>query len=165
MTVYTGTPGTLSAGDTTNLLTVVNDHRDALKSITDAWSTYGSASSFTGSGSNPTGQTWVGHYSQTTKTVKFWVKVTLGAGVGSGTYRIALPVSIHASHPGLFEVRLTDTSAGLLYRGVTWSPSGTTLSLAYGSTASSQIAPVTPTAPFTFASGDVIDVLGTYEAA
>lgn len=166
MTTFTGTISVVAAGDKTGVSTKLATHSDALKALSEAWSTYGSAASFTATSSNPSGGTWTGHYLRVNKLVMFWVRIVQGSTVGSGTYKIALPVAPVTNYPAHFDVFITDTSASAVYQGVTFGLSGSTVTLAYdgNGTAGTPLGALTNTAPFTMASGDVIEVSGSYEA-
>lgn len=167
MTTFTGSISVVAAGDKTGVSTKLGTHSDALKALSEAWSTYGSTASFTATSSNPSGGTWTGHYLRVNKLVMFWVRIVQGSTVGSGTYKIALPVAPVTNYPAHFDVFITDTSASARYRGVTYDLSGSTVSLAYDAngSANASLNALTNAAPFTMASGDVIEIHGTYEAA
>lgn len=98
MTVYTGTPTTLVAGDTSALVTKFNDHRDALLAVTDALTSYTPTyAGITGIGN----ATVSAKYQQVGKLVRGHVRIVFGttstfAAAGT-TITVSLPVATHAS--------------------------------------------------------------------
>lgn len=170
MTIWTGTAPTFTAGVNTGNVARLNDLRDMAKAASEAWTTYGSGASWTSSGVAPAigNGTWSGRYCQVNKLVDFSVKITMGTTTtyGTGTYRVALPVSMSTSNPGRFLVVVTDNSGGTTFHGVTYTVSGTVAPIAIDNgTAGGAVAAVTATVPFTFANLDTIEVVGRYEAA
>jgi hypothetical protein len=170
VTTWTGTAPTFVAGDTTTVTTNLNTLRDFAKAASEAWTTYGSGASWTASTSNPAigNGTWNGRYAQANKLVDFTVKITMGTTTtyGTGTYRVALPVSMSTSSPGRFLVVVTDSSGGTTFHGITYNVSGTLAPIAIDNgTAGGAVAAISPTVPFTFANLDTIEVVGRYEAA
>lgn len=164
MTTYTGTPTTLVAGDTTALVTKFNDHRDALKALSEAWTAY------TTTWSAPTppaigNGTLVAAYTQTNKLVQFRINLTFGSSTsaGAGNWSFSLPVVPHAAitaNMGIGNGLLYDASAP------TYLPCGGGYlggSLIYLAGGLGGVA--APTNPWTWAVGDKVSVSGTYEAA
>jgi hypothetical protein len=170
VTAFTGTIPTIASGDTTSVPANLAIYRDALKGLSDPWSTYTPA--WTATTTNPTlgNGTLVGHYMQVNKFVSFWIKLTLGSTttVGSGLYQITLPVTPFSTHPVHFEIVYFDSSAGAQYRGVTsqlTAPAKVNL-LYDASTAGGAMSGFTNAVPAVPATGDVYDISGTpYEAA
>jgi hypothetical protein len=170
MTTFTGTIPTIASGDTTTVPTNLATYRDALKAATEAWTSFGSGSSWTATTTNPTlgNGTWVGHYRQLDKTVDFWIRITVGSTTtaGSGIYQVTLPVTPIAGHPCRFGVAFSDASASATYFGMTAFVSGAKVNLLYHSSAAGgalgAVGNTTPAAP---ATGDTYDVWGSYEAA
>ena len=146
-----------------------NTHwRDNFKAIGDAWASYTPTWSASGTAVAIGNGTQVGGYINPGKLVIFRAKITMGSTTtyGTGSYRIALPVSMNASDPGRFMVTLLDSSAGATYQGVTYNVSGTLAPIAADNgTAGGALAGITPTVPFTFATSDTIEATGMYEAA
>lgn len=97
--------------------------------------------------------------------VAFHIKVTAGSSTtyGSGLYSLTLPVS--PAYDGMtFNGAIYDTSGGALYllRGRN---TGTTVNLYHHSVSTAGLAAqTTATAPVTLASGDSIELSGTYLA-
>jgi len=91
-------------------------------------------------------------------------KITFGSGstYGSGSWSISLPVATLDGNGVIAMVSYLDSSASGTYRGSTYNPGSLTISLG---TNASPIAAVTPTAPFTWATGDTIDFFIIYEGA
>lgn len=162
------TPRTWVAGEVVTAAHLNTEVRDALAGVQAAWTAYGSASSFTAAGGGFAlgNGTWLGRYQRIGKTIDFYVKVTLGSTttVGSGNYRIELPVQPHASDPGMWTVVVADASTGAYYMGTVFTWTGTTASLAVINPAGG-IQQVTPTVPMTVFAGDFYIVRGRYEAA
>lgn len=168
MTTWTGTVPTIASGDTTTVPTNLATYRDVLKASSEAWTSYGSAASFTGATSNPVlnNGTWSAKYRQVNKAVDFYVKVTMGSTTtyGSGNFRVALPVTPISTDPGFWTVATADASSGAIYMGTVFSWTGTVASLAVILPAGG-VQQVTSTVPWTYATGDTIIVRGSYEAA
>jgi len=146
--------------------TLANEEiRDPLLSVGGPWNTY--TPTLTGSGSNPvigaTGNQ-LGKYIQAGKLIKVRVKIAFGSGstYGSGSWSISLPVAMLDGNGVIGNASYLDSSASSTYKGSTYNPSGTSVSLG---TNASPIAAVTPTAPFTWATGDTIDFYIEYEGA
>ena len=142
--------------------------RDNFKAIGDPWTSYTPTWSASGTAVAIGNGTQVGGYLNPGKLVIFRAKITMGSTTtyGTGSYRIALPVSMSASDPGRFMVTLLDSSAGSTFQGLTYNVSGTLAPIAADNgTAGGALAGITPTVPFTFASGDTIEVTGMYEGA
>lgn len=170
MTTFSGTVPTIASGDTTTVPTNLATYRDVLKAATEAWSTFGSASSLTASTTSPVlnNGTWVGRYRQLNKTVDFWIRITIGSTttVGSGIYQITLPVAPFSGHPCRFIVVYVDSSSGSAYQGVTQFVSGSKLNLLLDSSnAGGVLTAFTNSAPVVPASGDTYDIVGTYETS
>jgi len=148
---------------------LLNTHlRDNLKAIGDAWTSYNPT--WTGSVTNPAigNGTIVGASVQAGKLTHVRVRVTAGSTTtfGSGSYSLSLPVSKLAADPGRFLVVIVDTSAGGTFQGATYNVSGTTAPIAVDNgTAGGALAAISPTVPYTMATTDIIDLVGTYEAA
>lgn len=146
---------------------LMNQLRDALKAIGDPWTSYTPTWSSSATAVAIGNGTQVGAYINAGKLVTFRAKITMGSTTtyGTGSYRIALPVSMSTSDPGRFAVALLDSSAGATYQGMTYSVAGTLAPIAIDNgTAGGAIQAVTSAVPFTFATGDTIEVVGTYEA-
>jgi len=158
------TPRTWGSEELTSAL--MNEQlRDNLLALGGPWSTYTPA--LTGSGSNPvigaTGNA-NGKYIQAGKFIVVRVKIAFGSGstYGSGNWSLTLPVSMLDGNGVLGSLTYLDSSASATYRGNTYNPSGTSIALA---TNASPMGTVTPTAPFTWATGDTIDFFAIYEGA
>lgn len=137
--------------------------------IQAAWTTY--TPTWTASVVNPVlnNGSISGKYIQVGKTVHFWMKLTVGSTttVGSGTYKLTLPVAPVAGHLGRFDLVYTDVSGGGQFRGITFGLSASTVQLAYDQNGATNtpIQALTNTSPFVPATGDVYEMWGTYEAA
>jgi hypothetical protein len=168
VTAFTGTIPTIAPGDTTTLSGNLATYRDALKGLSEAWTSY--TPTWTATTSNPTlnNGTLVGHYMQVNKFVSFWIVLTFGSttAVGSGIYQMTVPVAPFVGHPMAFDIQYFDTSASTVYRGQTSFVSGSKFNMLYdASTAGGALAALSNAAPAIPAVGDVYRILGTYEAA
>lgn len=138
--------------------------RTPLAGIQAAWIAYGSAASWTGTTTNPVlnNGTWLGKYNRIGKTMDFYVKITIGSTTtfGSGQWVIALPVApIVDGYPFLTIAK--DVSTGNKYTALGES-SGATVPLL---TNASPAGIISPTTPFTWATGDTLFVTGRYETS
>jgi len=138
-----------------------------------AWAAYPSTPTWT-STTNPVinNGTIVGQYVQLGKTVHFRVKITMGSTTtyGSGGYSIGLPVAHnHGAESAIGRVHMLDSSGPSRYAAYAYTVSANsdTVFLSYTNAAAAQntSSGITATAPFTWASGDILTVTGTYEAA
>lgn len=166
MTTYTGTPSTLVAGDTSALVTKFNDHRDALKALTDAWTSY--TPTWTAISSNPSIEngTITGGYAQLGHLVIYRFRIAMGSTTtyGSGGFVITLPVAAAAAYPQnayLFSGSAQDTSAGTAYP-LSLQRLSTSTTAYFGSPSGTLVSGLVP---FTFADGDTLSGAGVYEAA
>lgn len=129
------------------------------------WTTY--SPSLVAAGGTPavgTGGSISGRYTRIGKTSLVYAKVTLGTGFsfGTGACGVSLPNAGNASNRGSWTAFATDTgTAGYPLIGIGVSIGGA-LAAAFQQWAS-PLAGITTTAPFTFASGDVLEIMGSYE--
>lgn len=168
MTLFTGTIPTIASGDTTTVPANLATYRDALKALSEAWTTF--TPTWTATTTNPVlnNGTITGHYAQINKTVLFWIKLTVGSTttVGSGIYQLTLPVATVTNHPGIFDISYLDSSAGATYRGLTQLATASKANLLYDSSSAGGImVAFTAVAPVVPATGDVYSVTGIYETA
>lgn len=138
-----------------------------LAPILDAWTTY--VPTWTAASVNPAigDGTIVGAYRQVGKTVDFFVKITAGSSTtfGSGQYTISLPVTA-AKTEQTFAGVFFDSSASARYAVRAISNLTTSVSTWLDpTTAGNNLRSLNATAPVTLATGDIIVVSGTYEAA
>lgn len=162
------TPTTWVAGLALTATQLNQQLRDNLKAIGDPWTAY--TPQWTSTATAPTLGNGVitGGYMQAGKLVHFWAKVTMGTTTtyGTGAYRLSLPVSIASTYPARFTTAMFDASAAFHFQGMTYSVSGTTAPIGVDNGATDgHIGAVGPAVPFTFATGDTIEIIGTYEAA
>lgn len=132
-----------------------------------AWASYSPA--LTAATSNPvvggTGSV-VGFYQMTGKTVRFRVEITMGSGstYGSGQYRVSIPFPAAAS--GLQYVRSTLKQANRWDGMGEIAASGTFAALiTYIGSADGSLRTITNNQPVAWATGNTLNVYGTYEAA
>ena len=126
------------------------------------WSDY--SPSWTASVSNPSigDGSIVGRFYQFGKTVQVYIKITVGSttALGSGAWRLSLPISAQNNYNSIFNAVLSDNGSrwyqATAFNGYDANPNYVTL---YYSDA-----PVNDTAPFTWTNGDSFVITGTYEA-
>lgn len=114
-----------------------------------------------------TGATSSHRYTQINKLVVFRSKIVLGTG-GSmgGVFSYDLPVTAYATHTVTAAVNLID-SGGAYYPGNVSNITTTAVEI-YAQVASgtyTSMSQVTTGVPFTWSSGDIITIVGAYEAA
>lgn len=114
----------------------------------------------------------VGRYKQWGKTVQVYARLTTGStsGYGSGAYRLSLPTA--AGTPSTVvdhrvQAQYFDASAGVYYPGHCQVSDLGYVNLQYFGVAGSlvRINNADSAGPFTWATGDIIYVFGTYEVA
>jgi hypothetical protein len=129
----------------------------AWTSYTPTWGTYGTAPSL-GNG------TLVGAWMQVQKLVLFRIRLTAGSTTTFGTngWTLTLPTSPNTGVRWAFAGIAQDSSTGSIYA---MTAGGTSSTIGVYNAAASPLTGVTNTAPFTWATGDTLDVQGTYEAA
>ena len=107
-------------------------------------------------------------YTRTGRTVHYRFKFTLGSTSTVGTNPIfTVPVNMAGAYGGddpVGDGSIRDASAGITWRIQPWWASASTLYLLHYAAAGTA-AVITATAPFTWATGDVIRASGSYEAA
>jgi hypothetical protein len=158
--VLAGSPTapTPTAGDNDTSIATTAFVQDAIKS--GPWTAYTVA--WTASTTDPTigNGTLQGWYRQVGKTVNFRIRVTFGTttNVGSGTYFWTLPVNAMSTHIAVAQAFLRNAAGSSRnYRFARTSASGViALEDAAG-------AAVTHAVPMAWATGDTIDINGSYE--
>lgn len=133
-----------------------------MKAIGDPWTSF--TPTWTASTTNPTvgNGSLQGFYMQAGKLVHFRIRVTFGSTstVGSGTYFWTLPVSSVSTHIAVAQAFIRNSAGSTrAYRFARTSASGI-IALEDASGAA-----VTHAVPLAWATGDIIDINGTYEAA
>lgn len=112
--------------------------------------------------------TLAGRYTQVGKTVHFSIVLTAGTTTtfGTGTFRLTLPVAPE-DRRWRFLVDALDTSAGMNWGGWgIWDQANGVVNIAVpATTAGNQDRGASVTVPFAWATGDVLTISGTYEAA
>jgi hypothetical protein len=148
----------LSFGPTPGLLNLVSESEVA----PGAWTAY----TPTLGGFTPGDGVATGEYRQVGKTVEFWAKFVLGAtsAGASAAPTLTLPVTASAASHLPLVGSFYDVSATTYYNAVAEQTSTTVASL-YIPGASGVFTVLSTTAPFTWATGDIIYLRGTYEAA
>ena len=169
MGTWTATPRTWVAGEVPTAANFNTDVRDFGRAFADAWTSY--TPTLTASTTNPTNWTQTGYYMRAGKLVICKFILTAGASVtaGSGTYRVALPVN--ANTTGSIEVSasssmIVDASTGNIATPTIIINNASYLEWRYPATyPTGTSTAVSNSAPFTWASGDVIRGALVYEAA
>lgn len=130
------------------------------------WTSYSPTWASSGTAPSLGNGTLTGAYQQLGKTVHFSIKLVAGntTTFGTGSYSLTLPVAPANKGRTAVTATLSDISAGNVYVAALYFLSTTSGSLVTIGT-SGLVAPVTNTAPFTWANTDEIVVSGTYEAA
>lgn len=169
MTTFTGSIPTIASGDTTTVPTNLATYRDALKALSEAWTSYGSGASWTAVSSNPAigNGTWAAAYLQVGKLVMVRISITMGSSTtyGSGQWRVALPVAPKSGIRWSFQAEALDANVNqYTCRGV-YDGGGTYASIFRVGGGAAADTSVTGTAPFTWGTGDVLTVQGRYETA
>ena len=161
MTTWTGTPATITAGQTSGVSTAFNNHRDALKGLSEAWTAYTPTTGGTltlGNGS------WTGTaYSQVDKHLWFRVVLTFGTTTSvSGSLALSLPVAAkNIVNTPVGRASMVDASAPAIQFGTAILLSGAA-TLGVITTTGNY---VTSTVPFTWATTDTLIIQGDYEGA
>lgn len=132
-----------------------------MSTIQDAWASY------TPTLTNSTAPITTAKYTQTGKTVAFYVVLTLTGAQVSGLVGVSLPVTAKAVMSGEYNAVVSDASPAALYPMLAFQTTTARVDL-YAMNAAGTYAVNTATSstvPITFATGDVIYLSGTYEAA
>lgn len=143
---------------------LLNTHlRDNLKAIGDAWTAY--TPTWTSSGTAPAigNGTLTGAYLKAGKLVVFRLKLTIGSTttVGTSTYRFGLPVAAIGLDVPVGQGLVFDTSASDRRFCGAYTTATTEVTLR----TTNDNAVVSATGPFAWATGDTIDITGTYQAS
>lgn len=169
MGIWTTTPRTWVAGEVPTATHFNENLRDFGRAFSDAWTSY--TPTLTASTTNPTNWTQTGYYMRAGKLVICRFLLVAGASMtaGSGTYRIALPVAAATttSFVQLGVALCFDSSAGAMLKpNCDLDTSVSYFTLAYPATwPSGTLTRVTNTAPWTWATNDLIQATLVYEAA
>jgi len=154
---YPNTSTPITAASLNNIETFLA----SISTAGDAWTAY------TPTLTNCTSPITAARYSQVGKTVSLYVVLTLTGAQVSGLVGISLPVTAARVGAGELQAVVQDASPATLLPCFAWM--GTTSRAdVYAHNASGTYATATATSssiPITFASGDVIYLAGTYEAA
>jgi len=167
MGTWTATPRTWVAGEVPTAANFNTDVRDFGRAFADAWTAY--TPTLTASVTNPTNWTQTGYYMRVGKLVHVKGTLTAGASMtaGSGTYRIALPVSASTTLANAVcnsTVNIYDANANIAWStAFAWIANAAYVQLQYANGAAS--VNVTSTTPWTWQANDIIQFAFTYEAA
>lgn len=138
--------------------------RDAFIGVQAAWTSF--TPTLTAATTNPTGQSYTGSaYMRIGKTVHMRAVITLSASTGSGAYSISLPASPIASTEQNLSGIITDTGVGVYACRLRFVGTATAALYCDPTTAGAALRAVSPTAPFTLGTGDIITICGSYETA
>ena len=161
------TPRTWVAGEKPTA-TDFNTHvRDQFRMLGDAWATF--TSTWSGSTTNPVlgNGTQTAEARQINKAIDFAIVITAGSTTtfGTGQWRLTLPVA--ARRRAVFDVYYFDSSAGTTFRGIMEVAAGATLATisCEPTTAAAAYRNTNLNNPFAWATGDILSVRGSYEAA
>lgn len=132
------------------------------------WITY-SGFSISSSGTQPSGWTNTARYTQTGKTATISFKTTASSSVGTGTYRLSLPVTAYTTDEPVLESAMWMSASAQSSSGwIAWIPSagaGAYAQLASAPANYRTAADWTATSPFGWASGYYFRGTFTYEIA
>jgi hypothetical protein len=164
VTVYTGTPTTLVAGDTSQLVTKFNDHRDALLAVSEPLTAY--VPTYTGITIG--NATVLAAYQQTGKWVRGHVKITFGgtSSFSATTLLVTLPVAADANWAANCPVGsafLLDGSVGSATRTIATPITSSSTAVFFVTNATGGT--VTNLVPWTWASTDILAFNFEYEAS
>lgn len=167
MTTFTGAISSLTPG-TTALSGPVNNHRDALKAVTEASTSY--TPTWTASAGTPAvgDGTLTGKYAQAGKWTDFRIELVVGAtttfGTAGASWRFTLPTTPASTQRHRFLGTAYDTGTADYPVYFRWVSSGSYLEVVCdATTAGAADRSVTNTVPFAWAVGDVLMVQGRYE--
>ena len=161
MGLYTGTPKTWTTNETVTAAMFNAELRDPLAALAGSWTAYTpSVLSWTlGNG------TVAAYYQQFGKTVDYQIELTLGSTtVVAASLSLSLPVAAARSN-GTVSGYFVDTSASAQWQAAAMQASGTTTVILGMLGTNGSRASLSSTAPFTWASTDLVRVSGRYEAA
>lgn len=133
----------------------------SISTAADAWTSY------TPTLTNSTAPITTAKYTQTGKTVSFYVVLTLTGAQVSGLVGVSLPVTAAAVMSGEYSAVVSDASPAGLYPCLAFQTTTTRLDIYAQNAAGTYLTntATSSTVPITFASSDVIYLAGTYEAA
>lgn len=137
---------------------------DAYENLTSAWTSYTPTWSTFGPAPVLGNGTLQARYMQAGKLVHFAIALTIGSTTNPQAgqlWRFTAPVT--SQFPAVFPITLEDTSAGLRWVGSAVMVAGTTAIDRV--VAADGTSGVGGSAPFTWATGDIFWLSGTYEAA
>lgn len=164
---HTGTQSTDTLTDGTTTKVFLATERTKLGLVaTTAWTSYTPAIVVGGVTGNAS---CTGGYSQTGKTVHFWLEILLGSTTTiTGALQVSLPVAAkNVNNYAAIMGRLTD--AGTAHYAATAFPESSvstlTIYIEVSSASFVALSATSSTVPFTWTTGDVIQAHGTYEAA
>lgn len=163
------TPRTWTTNELVTAAMMNTEVRDALTGVQAAWTSF--TPSWTGSSTNPVignGSFSGSAYLQVGKRVDFRIVVTMGSTTtyGTGTWQFSLPVAPLSTARQPFLTDYFDTPSAAYTGSATWASGGSIISCnATPTTAGAANRGVSSTVPHTWAVGDVLTVIGTYEAA
>lgn len=162
MTVYTGTPSTLVAGDTSALVTKFNDHRDALKAISEAWTSYVPTLVNLTIGNG----TMVAAYSRVGKLIHFRVRIVFGNTTNiSAAVTVGLPAAV-GSVAQIGQCFIGSSSGTVPLTGTAFLSNGASVTQPFHPTSTSNGTQIQlGSAALTMNSGAYVMLQGTYEAA
>lgn len=163
MGVLNTTPATVASGGMGTAALWNTEVRDALTALQAAWGTW---TPTIGGITLGTGSTTTARYNQVGKTIDFFAQITLGtSGVLTGSATISLPVTAaYINWTG--DATAWDSSASSMYVLVGLCNSTTQIAMrSPAASANAALVNTSATVPFTWGVGDILTVIGRYEAA
>lgn len=162
MTDYTGAPATLVAGDTSALVTKFNDHRDALKAMTEAADTYTPTLTNITIGNGTT----TAAYARATKWIDFRVRILFGSTTTiGGSVTISLPVT-GISTPQIVNCFIGSSGGTVPFKGEGFLPASATVVQPFHPTSTTNGTQIQlGSAALTMGTNAYIMIQGRYEAA
>lgn len=164
------TPRTWVTGEVVTATELNAEVRDLGAGVQAAWDTY--TPSWTATGTNPSlgNGTSVGRYLQVGKTITFMVQITAGSTTtfGAGRFCVSLPIAergttiMWAVHGSVYD---QSTDMKWACHASKYATNGRVELEVDAGTAGNAMRNVTSTAPFTWTTGDLFFLCGTYEAA
>lgn len=112
--------------------------------------------------------TYAAKYTRIGRLIRFYAKITIGSTATKGTtLTMALPITAAADQPFASFRATFDDGGGAWYPGMVYASTTATITIGAQNAAGTYLvaAGITSTVPFTWATSDVIHVVGEYEAA
>ena len=162
---FTGSPRTWVAGEVPTAAMFNENVRDFARAFTDAWTAY-TPTVTSASNPQPSGWTQTGYYMRVGKLVVARFAVIASSTLGTGTYRIALPVTAASTYATGSPIGQAFVNGSQSLMGMAWISGGSTyLSVCYYGAGSTRAGDIGASSPFAWASSNSMVGQITYEAA